>query len=229
MRRVANHQHKCRLHIAPSLWMDLVEWITNRCRRGDLRSSVNKLVLSTAINRIWQECNRIFTSQRCSQNAIFRQITDMVRQKLLSIKHVFHPDCIVPWLSRSNSCPLCRYKLPAELRLGDVHVEGWGEDQESGFHDAMLRNGFVQARMRSSSSCNGQIGSGLEAAGNSEDSVSSPLVQRKSDATVFLYMYCLFGKSLLVNSLQLSRTRCKFGPEDNTTITLQSAWVFLYS
>ncbi|XP_059660689.1 uncharacterized protein LOC132307051 [Cornus florida] len=80
-------QHKCGLHIAPSSWTDLVEWITNRWPRGDLRSSVNKLVLSMAVNRIWQERNnRIFTSQRCSQIAIFRQITNMVRQKLLSIK-----------------------------------------------------------------------------------------------------------------------------------------------
>ena len=29
-------------------------------------------------------------------------------------KHFFHNDCIIPWLNRSNTCPLCRYKLPQE-------------------------------------------------------------------------------------------------------------------
>ncbi|KAE8727868.1 Detected protein of confused Function [Hibiscus syriacus] len=28
--------------------------------------------------------------------------------------HVYHPSCILPWLSARNSCPLCRYELPAD-------------------------------------------------------------------------------------------------------------------
>ncbi|XP_015069578.1 probable E3 ubiquitin-protein ligase RHB1A [Solanum pennellii] len=32
----------------------------------------------------------------------------------LPCKHFFHNDCIIPWLNRSNTCPLCRYKLPQE-------------------------------------------------------------------------------------------------------------------
>ncbi|KAK9755371.1 hypothetical protein RND81_01G020300 [Saponaria officinalis] len=28
--------------------------------------------------------------------------------------HLYHPICILPWLSTRNTCPLCRYELPAD-------------------------------------------------------------------------------------------------------------------
>ncbi|CAA6669392.1 unnamed protein product [Spirodela intermedia] len=41
-------------------------------------------------------------------------------------KHIYHQDCILPWLSIRNSCPVCRHEMPTDVRGGRGTQESLG-------------------------------------------------------------------------------------------------------
>lgn len=94
---------------------ELIEQLARNDRRGPppaLRSSIDAMpTVKIAQRHLRGDSHCAVCKERFELGSEARQ---------MPCNHIYHSDCIVPWLEQHNSCPVCRHELPPPGSSGSV-------------------------------------------------------------------------------------------------------------
>ncbi|KAK4719587.1 hypothetical protein R3W88_017925 [Solanum pinnatisectum] len=93
------------------------------------------------------------------------KLDELVKQ--MPCKHMYHNDCILPWLEMRNSCPVCRFELPTDNSdYENMRSRNANNDNNGGLFSLGSEGGGNQGNRRTVDSNSGLFSLGSEGGGN---------------------------------------------------------------
>lgn len=105
------HNHVIYQRTYPGRRFDLRLLQMESSRRGSLATATATSFLNNLPRVVIQEDHENLDDLACAICKDSLSVGTIVNE--LPCSHIFHSPCILPWLNVRNSCPLCRFELPA--------------------------------------------------------------------------------------------------------------------